>query len=235
MDFVTVMQKLGLESFCCMSCDSTDHAKGKCMDYKDDFVPVRNFMENLEIPEASSEADIIRVRLDKTKGPLGIMLDKVDRIVCMVGAIEDKGQVSSWNGSCPDDLHVREYDRLVAVNGEIGNSEFLVQKLTACTGGVELAFMRPVFQTVEVKEGSRSLDLDLVINDNGACVKLKSLEQDGASTLPSLTGKLHNRIVDIDGESMSTSKLLDLMKSKQFTAKVCIWEHMKGECEALPA
>eukprot|EP00931_Biecheleriopsis_adriatica_P069362 TRINITY_DN43219_c0_g1_i1.p1 TRINITY_DN43219_c0_g1~~TRINITY_DN43219_c0_g1_i1.p1 ORF type:complete len:207 (+),score=43.13 TRINITY_DN43219_c0_g1_i1:82-702(+) len=172
------------------------------------------------LPEDDAK-ETLRVVLNKDMGPLGIELDTNDPAICMIVRIHPEGQVASRNEGCPEGEDLRVYDRIVEVNGVSGDASALVEVMRNSGTCMHVTIERPVMEVIEVKQAKKKLQFDLMINEHGAGLKIKQLSFDGA-------GDCHlsanNRVVEVNGESISSNNLMDLIKLDECTIRVCKWQ-----------
>ncbi|CAE7229295.1 unnamed protein product [Symbiodinium sp. CCMP2592] len=150
--------------------------------------------------------------------PLGLTFDFMDAGACIVANVSKGSLIDAWNSKCTPNEMVCARDRLLQVNGTgAAASEVVAQKLAAALhkdrAHALLKFQHPVVSKVSIKKGAGTLGLNLhYAAENplgGLCVKSIA---EGVVKANSLNIKEGDRIMDVNGQDLDTSTMLQKIR-----------------------
>jgi len=151
--------------------------------------------------------------------------------VCMVNAVQTGSLVGDWNNQSTPENRIRQYDRLMAFNGERPpKGKEMLEKLRDASGPVTIMVQRPVVQKVQVsKFGGKDLGLGVI---DGQSFLLVTRIAEGAINDHNLGAsqddviKVPSRIVSVDGKKGSGAELLKAMEKATdgFTVEVLCYD-----------
>eukprot|EP00931_Biecheleriopsis_adriatica_P109403 TRINITY_DN83666_c0_g1_i1.p1 TRINITY_DN83666_c0_g1~~TRINITY_DN83666_c0_g1_i1.p1 ORF type:complete len:239 (+),score=52.65 TRINITY_DN83666_c0_g1_i1:68-784(+) len=108
-----------------------------------------------QVPERLKPVVLDIVVLRKPAQPFGMDLS-ASGSVCVVNTIPRDGVVGEHNASASPDLQVRQYDRLLSVNGDApSKGKEILELLKVATGDIALRFQRPVMTKAILKKDAR--------------------------------------------------------------------------------
>ncbi|OLQ11734.1 hypothetical protein AK812_SmicGene4407 [Symbiodinium microadriaticum] len=147
---------------------------------------------------------------------------KADTGVLTVSGVVQPGAVAEWNDRCPPGQDIRLYDRVLRVNGKAGSAMDLLAALREEVDELEVLMERPRIREVEVRKEGRELGLVLFVSTanrlhSGLVV---SMVKEGALVSDI---KPHDRIIEVNGQVLPPSELLEGVRGEQLTMKICCY------------
>ncbi|CAE8584286.1 unnamed protein product [Polarella glacialis] len=177
-------------------------------------------------PWRTESSPTFDVTLDCSKGKhgLGLQLDLSDSNVCVVVSVLPEGHVDIWNRGHPTNCRVKAMDRLVAVNGQTGNTHMLIQRLKGTLKPilVELTFEHPRLIQIEIPCRSPGQILGLALKGKGDSQSLiisnvlgGVVHQYNETVDPESRVKRSDRVVAVNGQEASPSELIKLLRGSE--------------------
>ncbi|CAE7258536.1 prfA [Symbiodinium natans] len=177
-------------------------------------VPEKPPAQTASTPAASQREYIVKVR--KENGKLGGKLDTSQEDCCVFKSVDSGGVL--------DKTGVRLYDRLVKVNGKSQQSSELA-RLVVSDSELELTVERPGAQDVVLNKAGKKVGLRLHSDDTCLGLIVKEVTGGVAADMPKGTFQPKDRIVEVDGKSMSpTDMLKHISENDTVTLKVCSYK-----------
>jgi len=159
--------------------------------------------------------DVFEVRLQD--GLHGIVIDVTDPECTIVKHIRD-GTASDWNNSCSEDKTIKEFDRILEVNGVRGNSVELAKAL-GTEGTIVLSLQRPEERVVTLH---RPGEIGVVLNYKKLGSKAPWITKISAGLLtrwnedvPDQAVGIHDRIRMVNGTMGAPEELMSGIKDAQ--------------------
>ncbi|CAE7711451.1 unnamed protein product [Symbiodinium sp. CCMP2456] len=196
----------------------------------DEVLPARSssVAQELTIGARPAKEECFTFSVDVVRSPgtsFGVDISAAGK-VCMVNAVQAGSLVGDWNNQCAPDHRIRQYDRLMAFNGDRpSKGKEMLEKLRDASGPVTITVQRPVVQQVIVSKNGKELGLGVI---DGQSFLLVTRIAEGAVNDHNLAAasdqviKVPSRIVTVDGKKGSGAELLKLMENapSSFTAFV---------------
>mmetsp|Transcript_60606 Transcript_60606/g.113203 ORF Transcript_60606/g.113203 Transcript_60606/m.113203 type:complete len:210 (+) Transcript_60606:73-702(+) len=106
--------------------------------------------------------DTFDVFLNRTPGTyFGVDLSSAGK-ACVVTSVTTDGLIADWNNTCPSELKVQKYDRLLKVNGSASEkSKEVLDMLKATHNKMVLTFQRGTISEVKIQRGALNLGMHL--------------------------------------------------------------------------
>mmetsp|Transcript_93248 Transcript_93248/g.216715 ORF Transcript_93248/g.216715 Transcript_93248/m.216715 type:complete len:354 (-) Transcript_93248:98-1159(-) len=179
-------------------------AKIKMEDQDYPLEPEREFRVLLDLPERHS---------------LGLTFDAQDGIMLHVLEV-GKGEIDQHNKVADDDVQVRPHDYIVKVNGLEGSSAQLLSEIKKATQ-LELLVRRPWQFSIAVSCSNTKRGPGLMLKSpSGSALVVAGVKEgpvkDWNTAFPAQAVRVGDRIIAVDGEIGSASRLQKLMKASHF-------------------
>ncbi|CAE7724046.1 unnamed protein product, partial [Symbiodinium sp. CCMP2456] len=207
--------------YCC--CSPEEDVKATMVEVdsvnpKEDYKKLEEAIANGKL----SNAETFTVKIQKQNGQSGLEFSKADTGVLTVSGVVQPGAVADWNDRCPPGQDIRLYDRVLRVNGKAGSAMDLLTALREEVEELEVVMERPRIREVEVRKEGRELGLVLFVSTanrlhSGLVV---SMVKEGALVSDI---KPHDRIIEVNGQVLPPSELLEGVRGEQLTMKICCY------------
>mmetsp|Transcript_74104 Transcript_74104/g.131041 ORF Transcript_74104/g.131041 Transcript_74104/m.131041 type:complete len:251 (-) Transcript_74104:58-810(-) len=180
---------------------------------------------------------------------LGVDLEVVDEITCVVTMVKQDGLIPDWNATATTADVVRTYDRIIQVATSTGEGQELsksgrkiAEALQTCSGTVAVLLQRPQVKVFNICRNGQSLGLHLSFSEAGSSILVKDVDEafQSAVTKSSPEGSRmepNDRIVRVNGStaipitvigsvaagraSANAAALVALMRQEEFSLTVC--------------
>ncbi|CAE7415046.1 unnamed protein product [Symbiodinium sp. KB8] len=196
----------------------------------DEVLPARSstVAQELTIGARPAKEECFTFSVDVVRSPgtsFGVDISAAGK-VCMVNAVQAGSLVGDWNNQCTPDHRIRQYDRLMAFNGDRpSKGKEMLEKLRDASGPVTITVQRPVVQQVIVSKNGKELGLGVI---DGQSFLLVTRIAEGAVNDHNLAAasdqviKVPSRIVTVDGKKGSGAELLKLMENVAGSEGTCL-------------
>lgn len=163
---------------------------------------------------------------------LGITMDLFDETLCFVKVLQSDGKVPEWNATCEQGQDVKEWYRLMSVNGFSGpGRDMVTQILTDQSEGkqLEMVFKPPFEFQATIDKNGRELGLKTWMAKNIYLAPTSAITtgalrawNDSAGTNEQISPS--SRIIRVDGQVMSGEEIIARMEgSASFKLTVLNW------------
>jgi len=200
----------------------------------DEVLPARSssVAQELTIGARAAKEECFTFSVDVVRSPgtsFGVDISAAGK-VCMVNAVQAGSLVGDWNNQCAPENRIRQYDRLMAFNGDRpSKGKEMLEKLRDASGPVTITVQRPVVQQVIVSKNGKELGLGVI---DGQSFLLVTRIAEGAVNDHNLAAasdqviKVPSRIVTVDGKKGSGAELLKLMENapSSFTVEILCYD-----------
>ncbi|CAE7719677.1 unnamed protein product [Symbiodinium sp. CCMP2592] len=196
----------------------------------DEVLPARSssVAQELTIGARPAKEECFTFSVDVVRSPgtsFGVDISAAGK-VCMVNAVQAGSLVGDWNNQCAPEHRIRQYDRLMAFNGDRpSKGKEMLEKLRDASGPVTITVQRPVVQQVIVSKNGKELGLGVI---DGQSFLLVTRIAEGAVNDHNLAAtsdqviKVPSRIVTVDGKKGSGAELLKLMENVAGSEGTCL-------------
>lgn len=166
---------------------------------------------------------------------LGITVDLCDNKLCFVKHVKSEGLVPDWNAVCKPGQDVRQFDRLIAVNGICGTTNDMVKNIMMSirkTDTLAIVFMRCICFEASIVKNHGTVAGPGLASHMTKPEYLAPTELDPKGALQAWNNRVEashqisksSRIIAVNGQALDGSMILKFMASmKEFCLTIINW------------